>query len=202
MHFGQRTGSGHVTISHTNMPSSQPSISLTHHHPHLYRHLQRGTAPPGRSPDTQHIHQDLRRMKTWPRCDSAPNGGGDMQGGAGYTEGANGWAYKVRPPFFLFLLFTDYPLQLPHLPNTKNATHSRVFRVRRLSCPSPCPPLSPCSPTQRTCPCGHILHAGLLPYPPLHSHHPQDMKNTQDARVFRVWRLPCSPLLHSHHPWT
>jgi len=61
-----------------------------------------------------------------------------MQGGAGNTEGENGWAYKVRPPFFKFLLFTDYPLQLPHLPNMKNVTHSCVFRVQSLSCPSPC----------------------------------------------------------------
>jgi len=110
------------------------AINLSHSpSPHLYLYLRRGTAPPGRFPATQHLHHNLQRVKTQPQHDRAPNGGGgDMQGGAGDTEGANGWAYKVRLSFFKFLLFTDYQLQLPHLPNTKNATHSHVFHVRRL----------------------------------------------------------------------
>ena len=81
-----------------------------------------------------------------------------MQGGAGDTEGANGRRTRCAHLFFMFLLFTDCPLQLPHLPNMKNVTHSRIFRVRWLSCPSPCPQ----QPNTKVCPCGHGLHAGLL----------------------------------------
>ena len=101
MHFGQRTGSGHVTVSHTNTPSSQPSISLTHHHPHLYPHLQRGTAPPGRFPATQHLHHDLQRVKTWPQRDRAPNGGGGhARGGRGH-RGSKRLGIQGVPTFFL-----------------------------------------------------------------------------------------------------
>jgi len=178
MHFGQRTGSGHMTVSHTNTPSSQPSISLTHHHPtstatyDAEQHHQGAPPPPSTSTTTydvwKHGHDATARQ---------------MEGGQGTQREQKAGRTRCARLFSLFLLFTDYPLQLPHLPNTKKATHSRIFCVQQLSCPSPCPQ----QPNTKACPCGHVLRAGLLPHPLLHSHHPQ----AQDARVFRVQRLPC-----------
>ena len=61
MHFGQHTGSGHMTVSHTNMPSSQPSISLTHHHPtststyDAEQHHQGASPPPSTSTTTYNV---------------------------------------------------------------------------------------------------------------------------------------------------
>src|SRR5438309_8705102 len=100
--------------------------------------------------------------------------------------------------------------------DTKNTRVSRVFCVRRLSYPSPRPQHEnralvgmifvlgpfPCSPTHRTCPHGHVLRAGLPPRPLLHSHPPQDTKNTRVSRVFRFRRLsyptpPSQPENHS-----
>ena len=148
--------------------------------PHLYRHLRRGTAPPGRPPATQHLHHDLRRVKTWPRHDSAPNGGG-----AGDTEGANSWACKVHPPFLKFLLFTHYSSPTCRTQKTRHTVtfsmfggspapalspppgHEKHARHTCFSCSAaPLPlPSSPCSPTQGMCPCGHVLCARLPPHP-------------------------------------
>ncbi len=113
------------------------------------------------------------------------NGGGTSKAGQGTQRKQTAGRTRCACLFLIFLLLTDYLLQLPHPPNTKNARHTRVFRVRWLVCPSP----GPQQPNTRACPCGHVLRAGLPPRPLLHSHPPQDTKNTRISRVFRVRRL-------------
>ena len=133
-----------------------------------------------------------RTLVTSPRCPMRPariknttNGGGTSKGGRGTQREQTAGRTRCACLFLIFLLLTDYLLQLPHLPNTKNARHTHVFHVQWLVCPSP----GPQQPNTRACPCGHVLRAGLPPRPPLHSHPPQDTKNTRVSRVFRVRRL-------------
>ena len=66
-------------------------------------------------------------------------------------------------------------------PRTQKICDTHVFFVFSSS---PAPPLVPCIPTQRTCPCGHILCAWLPPCPHLPSHHPQDTKNARRVACF------------------
>src|SRR5438445_6795655 len=92
--------------------------------------------------------------------------------------------------FLIFLLLTDYLLQLPHPPNTKNARVLRIFHVWWLYCPSP----HYQQPNMKACPCGHVLHAGLPPHPLLHSH-PSRTQKTRDTRVFFVFGGSSAPAL-------
>src|SRR6266581_1020916 len=112
------------------------------------------------------------------------NGGGTSKAGQGTQRKQTAAHTRCACLFLVFLLLTDYLLQLPHPPNTKNARHTRVFRVRALplqpntqnmptwarsSCWAASPPSPALSPrqTRKTCDTCIFFMFGGSPTPAL-----------------------------------